>query len=372
MKKIDCYFIHLYNDFSGSPRVFKDFIDSIASEKYVSSVNVLTSRHQGFLTNKKYNNINVFYKIGLSKTLKLFYFLLFQISLFFKLYSCLIKNKLSDRGAIIFVNTMLPFSSAFAARIFGVKVIYYIHETSISPQLLKKFLRFNIKSFASNIIYVSNYLADAEPFDNVNSFVLHNGLRNDFLLGENFNLDFKFKNRNILFVGSLKKYKGIEIFVNLAKILSNFKFTAALNCEKNEFKSYVNSNGFPNNLELLHKPPNLSRLYAEAFTVVNLSLVEEWIETFGLSILEGMSYGTPVIVPCVGGQLDYVTDECGLIIDSTKIDEICCYLTELSNSYDRWLLCSNTCAAISANYSSQSYTQNAQKLFKLLTSDSET
>ena len=40
--------------------------------------------------------------------------------------------------------------------------------------------------------------------------------------------------------------------------------------------------------------------------MVNLSHPEKWVETFGMTLLEGMEYGIPVISPTVGGCTELV------------------------------------------------------------------
>ena len=41
--------------------------------------------------------------------------------------------------------------------------------------------------------------------------------------------------------------------------------------------------------------------------MLNLSRVDQWIETFGLTLVEAMSFGIPVIAPPVGGPAEIVT-----------------------------------------------------------------
>jgi glycosyltransferase involved in cell wall biosynthesis len=56
---------------------------------------------------------------------------------------------------------------------------------------------------------------------------------------------------------------------------------------------------------------------------LNLSRIDEWIETFGLTILEALAFGIPVIVPPVGGPSEIVFDgKEGFLISSYEIDAI--------------------------------------------------
>ncbi|MGY9033950.1 MAG: glycosyltransferase, partial [Rhodobacterales bacterium] len=47
--------------------------------------------------------------------------------------------------------------------------------------------------------------------------------------------------------------------------------------------------------------------YARANLVLNLSRVDQWIETFGLTLVEAMTFGIPVIAPPIGGPAEIVT-----------------------------------------------------------------
>jgi len=54
--------------------------------------------------------------------------------------------------------------------------------------------------------------------------------------------------------------------------------------------------------------------------VVNFSLPGQWVETFGLTLLEGMQFGRPVIAPLTGGHTDFVKDGInGFLIDASDI-----------------------------------------------------
>jgi glycosyltransferase involved in cell wall biosynthesis len=60
-----------------------------------------------------------------------------------------------------------------------------------------------------------------------------------------------------------------------------------------------------------------------AHLVVNLSRVDLWIETFGLTILEAMVFGIPVIAPPVGGPTEILTHgHEGWLIDSRNSDAL--------------------------------------------------
>jgi glycosyltransferase involved in cell wall biosynthesis len=69
-------------------------------------------------------------------------------------------------------------------------------------------------------------------------------------------------------------------------------------------------------LEIYPTQTNLHPFYQWADLIVNFSKPSGWIETFGLTIIEGMAYGLPAIVPVVGGITELVEDD----INGYKID----------------------------------------------------
>ena len=61
---------------------------------------------------------------------------------------------------------------------------------------------------------------------------------------------------------------------------------------------------------------DVAEFYNGASLVLNLSDKDRFIETFGLTALEAMSAGLPVIVPTVGGIAELVEDS----VNGYKID----------------------------------------------------
>lgn len=63
-----------------------------------------------------------------------------------------------------------------------------------------------------------------------------------------------------------------------------------------------------NNIKIISRQENVADFYNSASVVLNLSDKRLFIETFGLTVLEAMSCGLPVIVPTVGGIAELVED----------------------------------------------------------------
>jgi glycosyltransferase involved in cell wall biosynthesis len=118
----------------------------------------------------------------------------------------------------------------------------------------------------------------------------------------------KFYNKNILMVSSLKKYKGIDIFVSLARKCPEYSFVLILSSAIDNIKKYFSCIDLPNNLQLLPQQNNLIHYYADSSIVLNLTIPNLCIESFGMTLLEGFYLGTPCIAPAFGGPKEIVVD----------------------------------------------------------------
>ncbi|MDO6542491.1 glycosyltransferase family 4 protein [Photobacterium sanguinicancri] len=363
--KTDLFFVHLYNDYSGSPRVFSDAIDIADDCLNINNKRLFTSNDEGFLSNNKIDNSYIFYKRSSNKVLQIIYFLLSQIHLFLLLSMRLISTRLKhkDINTVVVINTMLPFGAAIAAKLFAHKTIYYVHESHIKPNFLKSFLRFIIETTSDHVIFVSNYLLKAEKFSKPSMKVIYNGLRSDFPSTPTIDSRDKFNSKNVIFSGSLKEYKGVNYVIELSKLMPDFTFILALNCTVYEMDSYFCTMDLPENVTLLSRPKNLNDIYLNGFAVLNLSIPELWTETFGLSILEGMNYGCVPVVPSVGGPVEIVDGNCGLLCDSKDTLRISDFLTNLAHDFTLWKAFSDAAQNRSKRFSYDSFRENLKVLF---------
>ncbi len=105
---------------------------------------------------------------------------------------------------------------------------------------------------------------------------------------------------------SLKKYKGPDQFVALAQALPQQRFELVLNASEEDIKQYFENTSLPDNLQCFPRQSNVHPFYQRAHLVLNLSHPEEWIETFGMTILEAMHYALPCIGPNIGGPAEII------------------------------------------------------------------
>ncbi len=324
MKRIFC--VHLFNDYSGSPLVFSTVIKGLQKKEYECSI-FTCSGQEGFLSGMSIPYHYFSYRWLPNRFLRLFMYVYSQWSLFLK-----VKAK-AEQADIIYINTLLPFGAALAGWKTNTRVVYHIHEVSIKPALLKRFLKWVATKTASEVIFVSQYLAGEEALIGVPFKVVPNALSEKFVAAvkqseKEVERSAIFK---VLMLCSLRAYKGVDVFVAIAKDLPELDFDLVLNASEEEIARYFSASQIPANLNLFPKQKNVHPFYQKADLVLNLSHPEQWKETFGMTLLEAMYYGLPCIAPPVGGPAEIIRDgEEGFLIDQREKNKIVTAIRRLS------------------------------------------
>jgi len=315
--KVEMVFCHLLNDSSGSPKVLMSTIDLITKAGEDATL-FIGSSGRGCLSHCALPIKRYWYQRTSYRMLTMINYFLSQIILFSKL---LCDRSISPK-AIIYINTVLPFGGALYGKLTGRKVIYHLHEISISPPVLKFFLTSLVRLTSSLNIYVSEAHLKALPIASVSALCVHNALDNSFFsiaIGNRYECrhDGFF---NILMVSSLKEFKGINEFLALASALTNhsqIRFSLVLNEDPSIVDGHFSKKVRPPNLTIYPRASDTTVFYSKASLVLNLSRVDMCIETFGMTILEAMAFGIPVIVPPVGGPTELLINGIeGFYVDS--------------------------------------------------------
>ncbi len=98
---------------------------------------------------------------------------------------------------------------------------------------------------------------------------------------------------------------------------ADIAFDLVLNAEPSEFRTFCSRNAVAENVTVHPRTSDPTIYYACSDLVLNLSRVDQWIETFGLTLAEAMSFGIPVIAPSVGGPTELISHGVeGYCIDS--------------------------------------------------------
>ncbi|WP_419083240.1 glycosyltransferase [Phocaeicola sp.] len=105
------------------------------------------------------------------------------------------------------------------------------------------------------------------------------------------------------------------------------------------------------NLQIISRRNDVTPFYNEASIVLNLSDKQRFVETFGLTALEAMSAGLPVIVPTEGGIAEMVEDGAnGYKIDVQDLDRIDCMIEEIFQDKDHYIRMANEANQVSLGF----------------------
>ncbi|WP_462280482.1 glycosyltransferase family 4 protein [Salinivirga cyanobacteriivorans] len=321
-KRIVC--VHLYNDYSGAPLVLSEVINGLSARGHQIDLFTSGKNAKGFLSNLEGVKHHYFhYRWTATRYINFFRFFFNQFFLFF------IFLRYWRKDVIFYVNTLWPFAAALAGKLTGKKVIYHLHETSVKPKRLKRFLFRILDKSASDVIYVSKYLKQKDPVKQTHPHVVYNALSPDFT--DNIKPRGKTDEFTVLMLCSLKKYKGIKEFIQLAARLSNVHFDLVVSASEEDLNAYFKNDRFPENMSLYPAQVDVHPFYSKASLVINLSHPDKWLESFGLTVLEAMNYGIPAIVPPHGGISELVEDgHNGYKISVKKMDKITEVIHEIS------------------------------------------
>ena len=151
-------FVHLLDDFSGSPRILRAAILAFTAQGEKVKLYV-GSNGDGFLSQSGIATTCYWYKRTGKRFAMLFTYFFSQAVLFCKLLC----DRSIDKDAVIYVNTLLPFGAALYGRLTGRKVVYHVHEISVTPAPLKSLLTTIAWMTSSLNIYVSSIQARCAP-----------------------------------------------------------------------------------------------------------------------------------------------------------------------------------------------------------------
>jgi glycosyltransferase involved in cell wall biosynthesis len=152
---------------------------------------------------------------------------------------------------------------------------------------------------------------------------------NEFTTPRTKNYQSKFK--NLLFVGRLDEAKGIKYLLEAFKIIykrmPNIKLTIVGDGElKNSVLEFRNKNFLENKIILkgIIKNKDLPSYFQEAdLTILPSVTLYNWEEQIGMTNIQSMSCGTPVISTKSGAISEYVPDgKAGILVPERKSEEL--------------------------------------------------
>jgi glycosyltransferase involved in cell wall biosynthesis len=313
-------FCHLLNDRSGSPRVLCGAIEALADDGQPNLLYV-GAQGRGLLEQAQMPKRRYWYRRSRFRIVTLVNLMVSQL----QLYISLTKARDIPGDAVVYMNTLLPFGAAVWAKLNRRLLICHVHEVSISPSLLRRFLTGIAARSADLLIYVSRDHLQRLPIAGRRSVVLANAVA-PALQAQGRATPFRSRRSGsfeVLMLASPRDFKGVPEFLALAQAMMDWpdvSFKLVLNAEQDEISAYLGRRPLPANVLVHARTDDPVPFYETADLVVNLSRVDLWIETFGLTLVEAMSFGIPVIAPPIGGPAEVVSDGVdGLLIDSRDL-----------------------------------------------------
>ncbi len=327
MIKIVCF--HLFNDFSGSPKVLRLVLGGLLESRELRvergewSVEIVTSNGEGALSDldgrKGVRMSRYTYRFSDNGVVTILRYSWVQLYVFLLSFRYLL-----SRETVFYINTILPVGAALAGRLMGKRVVYHYHENASAKGAFYRILAKAMQGLASEIVCVSAYQRSFLKREK-GVYVVPNAAPEAFTARLKPNPQEAFGRKRVLMLGSLKRYKGTQEFVELAGRMKDYAFELVLNETQENIDAYWKESGMtqPENLTVHARQKDVAPFYNRASVVLNLTNKNMAIETFGLTAIEAMSAGLPVIVPTVGGIAEIVEDGVnGYKTDVQELDKI--------------------------------------------------
>lgn len=150
-KKIVCF--HLFNDYSGSPKVLRMVLEGMLKKGY--QVELVTSRGGVLDQLSIYSNLTTHgyhYCFSRNPIVTMLRYTWVQLYTFFFAF-----RYIFGKNTVFYINTLLPIGPALAGWLMGKSVVYHYHENAFIKGTFYKALCKAMEALASEIICVSDY-----------------------------------------------------------------------------------------------------------------------------------------------------------------------------------------------------------------------
>ncbi|WBA42386.1 glycosyltransferase family 4 protein [Hymenobacter canadensis] len=353
--------VHLLNDRSGSPLVLRNALLSLrAAGFHIDLLTGTPTGETGFLSDLPGISTHALpYQWSPSRWRTLLRFAWVQLVVFGQVL------RLVRPGTVVYVNSLLPAAAALAARCRGARVVYHLHEVSIRPALLMRLLRAVANHTAHRALFVSEYVRRTLALRVPQQAVVPNVLSAEFIAEAEADGPAADGPFTVLMACSLKDYKGVPEFVALAAAMPELHFELVLNAPAAQVQHYRQQHTLPPNLALFAAVHDMHPFYRRAAVVANLSRPTEWVETFGMTILEALQHGRPVLVPTMGGVAEVnQAGQTGFAIDGHNLPALRLALNLLATNRPTYLRMAAACRHRAAYFSPARFAEQLQQQFQ--------
>jgi len=222
---------------------------------------------------------------------------------------------LAGRWDIVHVNTLPNISGAIAAKMTKRPWLWHIHEVSFSSPLVLEVLRFSAHMLGK--IFVCPSASAVGLFKSKNPLQIPNFISDDWAdMPEESTVTIKKRfgiqpeHRVVLWIGGIEPRKGFDKVLDMLTCSDPFKETvfvsAGLTSDKySEYYSKLKARAekSPTPVIFISDMQDPRPLYKISDAVLQTSLIPE---AFGLTVLEAMAFGKPVICSGLGGTAEFV------------------------------------------------------------------
>lgn len=274
MKHIICF--HLFNDYSGSPKVLKMVLEGMLRKGY--RIDLVSSKGGALDELLYYPNLRKHsypYRFSSNGAVTMLRYCLVQLYTFFLSFRWLFR-----KDVVFYINTLLPAGPALAGRLMEKRVIYHYHENAFVKGNFYKLLAGVMQKLAHEIICVSAYQASFLPRKE-RVTVIPNALPKEFASMLKPNKEAAFERKRILMLGSLKLYKSPLEFICLAQQLPQFAFELIVNDTQENIDLFITEHkvNISKNLTIYPRQSDVAPFYNRASLVLNLTNKEQAVET---------------------------------------------------------------------------------------------
>lgn len=285
----------------------------------------------------------------------------------FSIWTSLRKQIKKNRPSIIHMNiNCSPLGSIrdyVTARIIRFKKIpFIVHcHCNIQDQIGEKklsllFLK-RLFNLSNRIIVINNVsLGFAKKLTQTNTVMIPNFVKNiqsqsDKVLAE--------KVQNILFVGHIRRTKGIDEIIQASTLLDQYQFVLVgpITEDYPEYKQGMRIN----NLHFLGNLPHDDVI--KQLDKADVFLFPSYTEGFSISLVEAMSRGLPCIVSNVGANEEMVEDKGGIVIPPNDTQSIVDALKKLESVETRSMMSAWNIEKVEKCYRIENVMQQLEKVY---------